>query len=631
MALRLSSTDLSTRVDGYQTIGGAAMGYFMKIRSERNMMIWKQKIKDANPAARIKHEQHVLDSIVKLEESRAKMARQDSKARMKFLLEDRKERGKNFRAVLASSTKLRTKESEIFGKVLDEIVAEGEASEGVEARGILQGGLGIAQQTANELISQKEANRAQPGTHSSAAIRELENSLFQQFRSAVDDGAQAAEKEKNGEYALDHFYRLAHRQAQKFMEGSEANPEDIAQIRDLMIVGVNDAKFPGQGRQRDVWIDFLNKRDLDSELLKQQQKFLSGASAAGINVKEVSADELDKLFGTSTAKMDTRIDTLYGRLDELKVERKQKQAEYEHLLRGGGMHMGIDPFSYRPSRVGSRMEAMQRMYEAEPSLEAATERSGDVTYGTGTGGNLSDFLKARIGEYREMGTTGADPTQIMNKFVKAVDLYGDTVQDADVTFDVPVTIRGQKMANIKDVLASYKANKEHIAKGSKDPDDLLDKNKKLADYYLQELSGDTNLTRDYGGPQRVAELEEDPEGVRVEEYHSRLYPARSNVSVVLNPYIEKIMDARSAGDKEGIYNSMRDLQNVVEDPDLDDLLGSAGTNIRGALGDLHSSAEQIGADAALERTSRHVLKQYQDLAGQRVEQDPGRFVEGLEG
>jgi len=248
-----------------------------------------------------------------------------------------------------------------------------------------------------------------------------------------------------------------------------------------------------------------------------------------------------------------------------------------------------------------------------------------VTYDTGTGGNLSDFLKARIGEYEDIRATSDDPVQmvtIMDRVAKAVDLYGDTLQASDIVFDEPqeVLVEGERnLRNIRELVAEYKEL------GVEDKQNL-------AVFYLDSMSSTgTNVTRDYGGRQREAENQGDVEASAIEAYHSKLYPARTNVSNVLNPYIERIMDARSAGDKEGIYNSMRDLQNVVEDQDLDDLLGSAGTNIRGALGDLHSSAEQIGADAALERTSRHVLKQYQDLAEQRVEQDPGLFGEGLEG
>ena len=617
MALRLTSTDLSTRVEGYQTVGGAAMGYFMKIRSERNKMIYLQRLKDANPARLLEYERELINNIRKLEESKSKIANQSAKARMDFILEDRRERGKNFRAKLVANTALTKKGVDVYGQFLDEMRAEENVEVGQAAKVTLQLGLGQSKQPANELLVMKAANRENPGTYTATEIQTKENAIVFQFQNAVSQGAKAAEKLEGGP-PMDHFFRWAYLEASQYMKDSGGNEQDLATLRDRMIQGVNKAKYPSQNK--DVWVEFLNKRNLREDLLKKQQKYLNIASQSGLNVKELDPKDLDTLFGTSTSRLDTTINKLHDRLDDLKIEREQNKDEYKYLLRGGGMHMGIDPVSYRPSRVGSRMEAMQRMYETEPSLAEATDRSGEVTYGTGAGGNLSEFLKARIGEYRERKTTGADPVQIMNKFVKAVDLYGDNVQDADMRFDVPVMINDQEMASIKEVLESYKAKK---ASNKNQPPQYQ---KDLADYYLQELSGDTNLTRDYAGPQRGADRAGDPERARIEEYHSRLYPVRSSVSTVLNAPIEKIISARNDGDKEGIYNAMRELQSIVEDQDLDDLLGSAGTNIRGALGSLHSSAEQIGADAALERTSRHIIKQYEDLAAQRVENDPGLFV-----
>ena len=70
---------------------------------------------------------------------------------------------------------------------------------------------------------------------------------------------------------------------------------------------------------------------------------------------------------------------------------------------------------------------------------------------------------------------------------------------------------------------------------------------------------------------------------------------------------------------------MTDLYTFVSQPGIDDLLGSAGTNIRGALEDMQTSAEEIGAENALERTARQIQNQQVGLAEQRRDQDPGLF------
>ena len=114
---------------------------------------------------------------------------------------------------------------------------------------------------------------------------------------------------------------------------------------------------------------------------------------------------------------------------------------------------------------------------------------------------------------------------------------------------------------------------------------------------------------------------------RVWEHNARVYPARTNVSVVLNPRIDRILNARDEGNREEMYNGMTDLYTFVSQPGIDDLLGSAGKNIRGALEDMQTSAEEIGAENALERTARQIQNQQVGLAEQRRDQDPGLFAQ----
>jgi len=72
-----------------------------------------------------------------------------------------------------------------------------------------------------------------------------------------------------------------------------------------------------------------------------------------------------------------------------------------------------------------------------------------------------------------------------------------------------------------------------------------------------------------------------------------------------------------------MYQEMTDLYTLVSQPGIDDLLGSAGTNIRGALEDMKSSAQQIGAESAQDRTALHLQEQQEALAEQVLAEDPG--------
>ena len=95
MALRLTSnTRIDPRYDGHRTTFGSVFSHFLKIRTERNLMIWKQRLKDANPLTLMKMENEIQDRIYKLHSLQRDMQKSDIGLKQKLLLQQMSERRK---------------------------------------------------------------------------------------------------------------------------------------------------------------------------------------------------------------------------------------------------------------------------------------------------------------------------------------------------------------------------------------------------------------------------------------------------------------------------------------------------------------------------------------------------------
>jgi len=619
MALKLTSgSQIDPRYDGYRTVFGSAFSHFLKIRTERNKVIWKQRLKDASPQTLLKMEGDIQDRIIKLTGHLADMRKSDLSVRQRLVLDAQKEQGKNWRAMLADRTKRDVQQAEFFKTAMESSLAWAKIGVPDSATGVMDSAEtsmknGTVQQWfANMAASAKGAGPAGGMGPSTQAVKI-------EWREALRAGASNAESKDygGGPIAKEKFYMQEYARAAQwgqalYEKADPATKRQISYLREILIQETNAHRY-GSGGGKDILAETSRLQDVREKATEESRKILDRglkmySPSGGFNMESLKA-----ITGTSPAQdtIKKAIDKLTESLDEMPARKAAAAAEYDYLLRGGGMHMGLDPVSYRPSATGSRIDAFRRMYAAEPKLAEATGAQGAVTFPRGEGGNLSDFLKTRIGMYDPENQ--ASNLKLMDEIESAVDSYGDKLADADVVFDTSATPYNNEVADLKSLLADWKATKTAAKNAAP-----------LATIYLDALKDSKfEITRDHSG---LALGEQDPQNKQIHEYNARVYPARTNVSVVLNPRIDSILNAHSAGDLETAYNGMTDLYNMVNQPGLDDLLGSSGTNIRGVVEDMHTSAPEIGHQAAMERAVLHLQKTQEDLAKQRVTQDPGELV-----
>ena len=619
MALKLTSgSQIDPRYDGYRTVFGSAFSHFLKIRTERNKVIWKQRLKDASPQTLLKMEGDIQDRIIKLTGHLADMRKSDLSVRQRLVLDAQKEQGKNWRAMLADRQKRDSQQAEFFETAMKSSLAWANIGVPDSATGVMdsaeasmKGSSGtVTQWFANMAASAKGKGPAGGMGPSTEAVK-------REWRAALRSGASNAEsKEKGGgaiakeKFYMQEYARAANWGAELFKKADPATRRHISYLREILIQETNAHRY-GSGGGKDILAEASRLQDVREKATEEGRKILDRGLKMYSPSGGFDMESLKAITGTSPAQdtIKKAIDKLTESLDQMPARKAAAAAEYDYLLRGGGMHMGLDPVSYRPSATGSRIDAFRRMYAAEPKLAEATGAQGAVTFPKGEGGNLSDFLKTRIGMYDSKNH--ASNLKLMDEIESAVDAYGDRLADADVVFDTSATPVSNQVADLKSLLADWKATKTTASNAAP-----------LATIYLDALKDSKfEITRDHSGL-----AQQDPQNKQIHEYNARVYPARTNVSVVLNPRIDSILNAYSAGDLETAYNGMTDLYNMVNQPGLDDLLGSAGTNIRGVVEDMHTSAPEIGHQAAMERAVLHLQKTQEDLAEQRVNQDPGELV-----
>tara|TARA_Y100000310_G_scaffold343491_1_gene451385 strand:+ start:1235 stop:3055 length:1821 start_codon:yes stop_codon:yes gene_type:complete len=601
----------------------------MQRRSERDEMLWKQQLAAADPSRRRKEAGEIEGRIVKLHELKAKMAREDQKAKQEILSKYMEEAGKDRRARWIANTRQSIAKSGVLKQAYLYDMAWINKQAPVKAKKQITST--IESMTTNlstymsKAAERREAKQANKWTEvDEGTFNKRLASLAYAWRSGVNAGSDESTTEE-GPIGLKKFWLYAWSQAGNILEEreggilsrindltpddlkkAEGSLEDIERLRSVLIAETNRAKSGDP--TKDIWKEYEKEERFGGQATRMQLDILGGVGG-GTTVP--SPEDLEKITGGAKAQeaVQSIIDGLVKRLDVARGRESRAEEEFQYLLRGGGMYK-------RPSRVGDRMYALGRMRRAEPSLAEAVD-IGEVTYPEGTGGNLSDFLKTKIGQYR---TTPGDASVLMDQVVKAVNLYGDTLGEDDTIDDYEMF--GQRPGKtIRDLVDIYSESVE--AKPAKKG--------AFADVFMKSLSDKpTNITRDYGGLEKMykdlaqeTDSREERRAMRdyADEYAHRAeaIPKRFNVSTVLNPYIENVLNASESGNDKATYEAMGELYSVVDDPDLDELLGSAGMNIRGALSDMNTSIPEIGLSRAISRGTSHLRKAYEDFASQTVD------------
>jgi len=622
MALRLTSTtQIDPRYDGHRTTFGSAFSHFLKIRTERNMMIWKQRLKDANPLTLMKMENEIQDRIYKLHSLQRDMQKSDIGLKQKLLFEQMRQRRESYKIWVVDKRERDFKQAELLEATMEATKTWTSIGVKPEATSVLQQGISdLSNNTASQWFTNMVQNDA--GNPPEGGMGPSSNAVILKWDAILTAGSAISMAQGGGRISNDKFYVDAYKMAmgfgQTYLDASKDDPDirrHVMMLRRMLVNQTNRARY-GAGTNQDILEEAGRREDVQARASAGAREILQ-KSAGMYGGGKIDLDEISEFTGGGKAQKSIQksIDALTKRLEGMGLRREEAAAEYQHLLRGGGIHMGLDPVSFRPSRAGSQMDAFRRMYAAEPQLAATAGRAGAVTFPKGTGGNLSDFLKTRIGQYRDNPKDKTSFPQLMDEITAAVKSYGPNLRDEDDTFDTAViTVRDTAdVGGLKALVDDWEKQKVTYTKPKAQQG--------IAHIYLAALSDSkSDLTRDYAG---LAQTEKDADDKRVWEYNAKLYPARTNVSVILSPRIDRILKAQDAGNREEMYQEMTDLYTLVSQPGIDDLLGSAGTNIRGALEDMQSSAKEIGAESAQDRTALHLQEQQEALAEQVLAEDPG--------
>jgi len=625
MALRLTSTTrIDPRYDGHRTTFGSAFSHFLKIRTERNLIIWKQRLKDANPLTLMKMENEIQDRIYKLHSLQRDMQKSDISLKQKLLFEQMRQRRDSWEIAVVDRFKRDEAQAELIKATMEATAIWTKYGVPDGATAVLQAGKRtmdtgtVSQWFANMVANDAGALAGTPGVlgvSTSAVMIKWNDVLRAGSIIALQEGGTTS----NEKYYVD-AYKMAKDFGQAYLDADpnrQQTEDHVMQLRQLLVNQTNRTRY-GSDTNQDILNEAGRREDVQKEASAGAKEILQ-KSAGMYGGGKIDLGEIEEFTGGGKVQesIQKSIDLLTTRLAGLATDREGAAAEYQYLLRGGGIHMGLDPVSFRPSRASSRMDAYRRMYAADPNLAETEGRTGAVTFSKGTGGNLSDFLKKRIGQYQDAVDDQDANFKLMNDITAAVKSYGIDLADKDVAFDTKVKPMDTEVGGLKTLVADWEST---IAANPTNP-------KVLAKIYLAELADSpSNLTRNYAALAKTDKVEANK---RVWEHNARVYPARTNVSVILNPRIDRILNARDEGNREEMYNGMTDLYKFVSQPGIDDLLGSAGTNIRGILEDMQTSAEEIGAENALERTARQIQNQQVGLAEQRRDQDPGELL--LEG
>ena len=626
------------RVEGYNTFAGAAIASFMKLRTDMNLAIWKMRLQLADPSNLIQLEMEIEERIDNKYKLLAELQGKNQSEKFKMVKSMTDNNAKIYAANLKFMEGLTNQQS----KVLDDAVmvsreyakknADTESKVFIDGKlNTLSGSSGLIQQYLRAAQDQREGK---------VDVKEVRGVLAQitaQYASGLGDAlakdrvtASRTPDGQTGEIAMERAWLYAATEPQgrlqKLKDGfikakkpARARDVDniIANLRDV----TNRLRYPG------TELDIISEhhrvaKDRDDALAAQSSLFRNALGIMEQGGRVLSPEQI-KLEVNKALDISPTLDIIKGsiprlesRLEDVTTDRVARQMERDRLLTGmGGVNLAFDPFSRRPSRVGDRMEALYRVGEAEQGLRDIAG-VGEMTFPPGRGGNFSDFLKTRVADYQDrMDSAGGDKESadfsglgdIMDQVSKAFKSFGGNLAESDTSFETGRQgLRPGIVSSIGEVIGQYddiSKNPEHRDRAAAMALDIIGQ-------------GNAPVSRNYLQMQRFGT----PEEKKAAAYNERFIPLKTNIAMVLNPKIESMRASRENDDTAGMVGSIQDIYNTVERMP-DDLLGSAGVNIRAAIEDNPVSEDYIGAEPSIYRVAKLIDDQFVSLNNQIVQEN----------
>jgi hypothetical protein len=658
MALNLVSGMglVDPRVDGYKTFAGAAMGTFLKIRTDMNLAIWKMRLKLADPTALIEREMAIRERIFELRKIQAEMNEASADKRAQIIKDLTADRTKRYKIDRESITRLsiaghKTLNESLKARIkFSSTMLPSEAKESIDERAkedFLGPSSAVGEFTTAYVFYYDK------GEPSSEELKKLQDMLRVKFRDGWFTATNAAQKKAGQSESdmlspknkLEKTYQYAHAAPRAVIQGlakiankklkaardtgdtkaarrAALELKALGEIELSVLQGVNEARY-GKGSNKDIMAEWDKRHENKSETEKRALGIISGAmpgySEIALQSDEDIIETAERLTDTSEMGdlIKSDIDALRDRLGLVRDKTEQAYIEQERLLGLDGINMAMYPFSRRESDIGHTMRAIRQRSESQPGLEETVGISQE-SFPPGEGGNLSLFLKARIGQYVDRIDAGGGDramsdfsgmSSTMDQVAQAMDLYKGSLTPADVEFIRPVNMIGGSTTSLSELVDSYRKNAPNMDPEVRD---------RFAAATLDQIkAGDAPIAAERMSMQRYGTETQKSDAA----YNEAFYPLKTNISVVLGPKIDSMIRARDSDDMPAFRSALNDIYKVVENPDLDDLYGSSGEYIRMALQDTGVSSGQIGDMNAALNASAHIQDQYNAMMEQRVRED----------
>ncbi len=627
------------RIEGYNTFAGAAMASFMKIRTEMNLAVWKMRLKMSDPTSLIQLEMDIEERIDNKYKLLAELRGKNIVERTKLANSLRKQNTEIYKANLKHVSELTRKEADVIDDAIQ--ISFQYAQKGVDrdTEKFINQKLNSLDRIVDEYVKVAEDVRSGKATiqDQKNALAVMANSWGSGLRPALDKAiGKTASEGESGEIALERAWLYAYgapttklkgRLKRLEKEGKTAQASDVRTAILAMKEETNNQKF-GSGVDLDIYVKHKDDAEDRDYAFGAQRDTLNKAygymTSAGRMMSPAQLErqvnkQLD--IGPTMDLIKGSIPRLTARLEDITERRRQREAEQDRLIGGfGGMNLAFDPFSTRPSAVGDRMQALALMGETEQGLRDVAG-VGEYAFPAGEGGNFSQFLKSRISQYDSKamaaeGLSDADADwsglgDAMDEISRSFKTFSSNLAPSDYRFRSPVKgLKGGESRSIADVLAEYNQI-------SSDTPEFKDR--AAANAFQIIKSGNAPVSKNYLKDQRFGSETEKKNAA----YNDIYMPLKTNIGLVLNPKIESMRAARENEDLSGMVGSMQDIYQTIEKMP-DDLLGSAGINIKVALeqiGGPQAMEKVTGNDAAIYRTALHIDDQYIAMNKQILKQN----------
>jgi len=626
------------RVEGYNTFAGAAIASFMKIRTDMNLAIWKMRLQLADPSNLMQLEMEIEERIDNKYKLLAELQGKNQAEKFKMVKSMTDNNAKIYAANLKFMEGLTNQQSKVLHDAVMVSREYAKRSADTESKVFIDEKLNTLSK-GKGLIPQylRAAQAKREGNASAEEVRGILTQINAQFASGL--GAALAKDRvtasrtpdgQTGEIAMERAWLYAatepEARLQKLKEGFikakqpvRARDVDdiIANLRDT----ANRLRYPGT--DLDIVAEHHRvAKDRDDALAAQSGLFRNALALMEQGGRVLSPEEIkirvDKSLdiGPTLDIIKSSIPRLESRLGDVTKDRVARQMERDRLLTGmGGVNLAFDTFSRRPSRVGDRMEALYRVGEAERSLRDIAG-VGEITFPPGEGGNFSDFLKTRVASYQDrMDAASGDINaadfsglgDTMDQVSKAFKSFSGNLAESDTSFETGRKgLRPGIVSSIGEVIAQYddiSKNPEHRDRAAAMALDIIGQ-------------GNAPISRNYLRMQRFGT----PEERQTAAYNERFVPLKTNIAMVLNPKIESMQASRENDDTAGMVGAIQDIYKTVERMP-EDLLGSAGVNIRAAIEDNPMSEEYIGAEPSIYRVAKLIDDQFVSMNNQIVQEN----------